>query len=205
MRVFDAPLRGAGQGDRMDDAHSLKARLDEYESWLGLFDAILKPIGSRQSSPEEFKKRPHPLDAGIRTEAENILAAVIELYDSTPEAREPIRKMFARCRTANWAIWPPQKPTTVDGFRTWLLRISIDDEQDRRDVMSMLGRVCCEAEDASVEIRPILESVAAISSDVERYGWGSLRQLLLMAPSHCRDWRKWGEPMAPKRDGSQKQ
>jgi hypothetical protein len=91
MRVFDAPWHG--EDGRMD-AHSLKARLDEYESWLGLFETILKPIGSRLIlTKEDFeaqKKRPPPLDeAGIRTKAENVLAAVIELYASAPEAREP--------------------------------------------------------------------------------------------------------------------
>jgi hypothetical protein len=174
------------------DTRSLKARLSEYDDRLRFFDEKLKPIATRSihtsEDLEEYKNR-HPLDmAGIRTEAENVLAAVIELYTSTPDARQPIRELFARYRSANWALWPPQRPTSEDGFRKWLLRISTDYKRDSRDVMMMLGGICSEAEDAGVNIQPILESVAAISSDTDPYGWGSVRKFLLMAPLHYRQW-----------------
>jgi hypothetical protein len=182
--------RREGGGGGMS-AHSLEARLSEYDARLSFFDAKLKPIGSRpiktQANLEELKKRPHPLDeAGIRTVAENVLAAVIELYASTPEAREPIREMFTRYRMANWALWPSQDPTSEDGFRMWLLRISIDYKEDPRDVLNKLWHICCEAEDAGVNIQPILESVAAISSDADPYGWGSMQKMLLKAAAGCR-------------------
>jgi hypothetical protein len=124
---------------------NLKARLSEYDDWFRFFDEKLKPIATcpiRTSEDlEEFKHR-HPLDmAGIRTEAENVLAAMIELYASTPKARQPIRDLFARYRSANWALWPPQRPTSEDGFRKWLLRISTDDKGDSRDAMVMLGGI----------------------------------------------------------------
>jgi hypothetical protein len=172
-------------------AHSLEARLSEYDARLSSFDAKLKPIGSRQINTlaelEERKKRPPPLDeAGIRPEAENVLAAVIELYASTPEAREPIREMFKRYRFARWALWPPQKPTSEDGFRTWLLRISMNYWVDWRDLKLMLGRVCREADDAGVKIQPLLESIAAISIDVEPYG--PVRKMLLLFSVDSRQW-----------------
>jgi hypothetical protein len=185
MRICDAPSLGS-RGDCMS-AHSLEARLSEYDAQLSFFDAKLKPIGSRRSTPEEYKKLPHPLDeAGIRTEAENVLAAVIKLYVSTPEAREPIREMFTRYRFANWALQPSEEPTSEDGFRTLLLRISIDYKEDPRDVLVRLWQICCEAEDAGVNIQPILESVAAISSDADPFGWGSMHKMLLKAPVCCR-------------------
>jgi hypothetical protein len=183
------------------DAHSLEAKLGEYDARLSFFDTKLKPIGSRPiNNREDFeaaKKGLPPLDeAGIRTEAENVLAVVIELYASTPEAREPIREMFARYRFAAWALWPPQKPTSEDGFRTQLLRISMMDYSlDPRDIPLRVGPACREAEDAGVKIQPILEWVAAISSDVEPYGptWSSMRKTLVLARVHYREWGRIAE------------
>ncbi len=173
------------------DVHDLGARLSEYDARLSFFDAKLKPRATRliltRKDREEEMKQPHPLDeAGIRIEAENILAAVIELYASTPEAREPIREIFKRHRFARWALWPPQKPTSEDGFRTWLLRISMNYWVDWRDLKLMLGRVCREADDAGVKIQPLLESIAAISIDVEPYG--PVREMLLLFSVDSRQW-----------------
>jgi hypothetical protein len=176
------------------NAHSLKASLSEYDAWLSFFEAKLRPIATRPVDinqpdwPEQFKKRPRPLDeADIRADAENVLAAVTELYASNPAARQPIRDMFTRYRSVNWAVWPSQEPTSEEGFRSWLLRISIEDQgRDTRDTLTTLWRVCREAEDAGVKIQPILESVAAMSSDANRHGWGSLRKMLLKAPLCCR-------------------
>jgi hypothetical protein len=178
------------------DAHDLEARLSEYDARLSFFDAKLKPRGTRliltPKDMEEEMKRPHPLDeAGIRPEAENLLAAVIELYASTPEAREPIREMFRRYTSVARALWPSQRPTSEDGFRIQLLRISMMDyRRDPRDIPLVVGPICCEAENAGVKIQPILESVAAISSDVEPYGpkWSSMRETLLLARVHYREW-----------------
>jgi hypothetical protein len=172
----------------------LNAQLAEFEARLRFFNEKLKPIASHPISTwedgENHLKLSPPLgQAGIRTEAENVLAAVIELYESTPDARQPIRDMFARYTSVNWALWPPQGPTSEDGFRTWLLRISIDYKQDTRDVMMRLGRICHEALTSSVKIEPILKSVAEISSDVDPYGLGSVRKILLMAPRHYKRWR----------------
>jgi hypothetical protein len=155
----------------------LNAQLAEFEARLHFFNEKLKPIGSHPVSPREDGEKPlklsPPLDqAGIRTEAENVLAAVLELYESMPDARQPIRDMFARYTSVNWALWPPQGPASEDGFRTWLLRISIDYKQDTRDVMMRPGSICHEALASSAKIEPILESVAEISSDVDPYGWG---------------------------------
>jgi hypothetical protein len=175
------------------NASSLKAKLSEYDALFSVFNEKLKPIGSRPiltlEDIEEQKKRPPFLDeAGIRVDAENVLAAVTELYATIPDAREPIREMFRRHRFVRWALWPlSQKPTTEQGFTSWLLRFSIDDEyRDARDVLEGLWRVCREAEDAGVKIRPILESVAAISSNADPYGWGSVRKMMLKAHICCR-------------------
>ena len=171
------------------NAHTLKARLSEYEARLSFFEAKLQPIATRPFDPgsdllEQYRKRPHPLEqADIRAEAEKVLAEVTELYASTPAAREPIRNMFARFTAVNWALWPPQEPTSEEALRSLLLRISIEDQgRDARDTLVMLWHVCREAEEAGVKFRPILESVAAVSSDANRYGWGSLRDMLLKAP-----------------------
>jgi hypothetical protein len=78
------------------NASKLKAKLSEYDALFSVFDEKLKPIGARPiptiEDIEEQKKRPPFLDeAGIRVDAENVLAAVTELYATTPDVRELIR------------------------------------------------------------------------------------------------------------------
>ena len=164
--------------------------LRDYEVELGVLEAILKPIGERKIDfsqldwREMLKNRPAPLDeAGVRAEAESLLAKLTELYASTPSARAPIRELFKRHRSASWAMWPAREPTTEDNFRSRILRLSMDDQgRDARDALMMLWRDCRVAASAGVDIVPILEAVALISSDENRFGMGSMHRMLREAP-----------------------
>jgi hypothetical protein len=163
--------------------------LGEYDAKFRLLEAKLRPIAERTDDIREpdflerLRRRPHPLDeAGVRAEAENLLAAIAELYATAPAARGRIRDLFGQYKSVSWAVWPPLKPTSDKLFRLWLLAISMKDkEEDPRDTLTRLRRVCREASDANVNIRPILESIAAISSDEDAYGFGSMRKMLLDA------------------------
>lgn len=164
--------------------------LSDYEVELGVLDAILKPIGERKIDfgqldwREWLNNRPDPLDeAGVRAEAESLLAKLTELYANTPSARAPIRELFKRHPSASWAMWPACEPTTDDHFRSRILRLSMDDQgRDARDALMKLWRDCRVAASAGVDIAPILEAVAFISSDENRFGMGSMRRMLREAP-----------------------
>ena len=150
--------------------------IEECDARFRKLNEKVRPIAERPVDPnlrslrdaqEWLAKRPLPLDeVGERAEGEDLLAALNELYGSTPDLRPPIRDMFGRYRYASWALWPKQQSTTEEGFRSCLLVISMRDvHDDPRDALSLLERSCQTAETAGVDIRPVIASVAAISSE----------------------------------------
>ena len=155
-------------------------RLGEYDAALSQLETKLQPMRAR--IPE--KSYEHPLDElGVRAEAMRLMAAVAELYDSTPESRERIRGMFGRYRFVSGVLWPNEEPTTPELFRLWLLGISMrDGGDDPRDMAFSVLRACGVAVSAGVDVGPILASVAAISNDRSKYGFGvSMREVMIEA------------------------
>jgi hypothetical protein len=167
-----------------------KCDLSECDAQFSFLNSKLRPIAERTVDtsdpdwPQKFASRPHPLDeAGVRAKAESLLAELAELYAEIPSARRGIRNLFSKYRSASWALGPSQQPTTPELFRFWVLVISMKDQYaDGRDTLLELLHICRVAAGAGVEIGPILESVATISSDDNPYGMGSLRSMLLDAP-----------------------
>jgi hypothetical protein len=172
-----------------------------YEDRFRFLDEKLRPIANRPvrpiGSPQKLAEiaktlasRPHPVDeAGVRFEAEILVHDVMETYAiGSDEDRESIRELLRRYPSASWAIPGPRLPPTTDaGFRSWLLFISmLDQDGDPRNVMVGLWDKCRQANDAGVLIGPILEEVARISSDEDSYGYGSMRSMLLSAERRMR-------------------
>jgi hypothetical protein len=158
--------------------------INDYDAQLKELDSKLKPLGDR---PYEngTRKYASPLDElGVRTEAVRLMTGVKELYaGSNPETRDRIRDIFTRYCYVRWALWPSQEPTTPELFRLQLLAISMRDAgDDPRDMVLWVSRACKVAVSAGVDVGPVLESVAAISSDQEQYRYrGSMREVMLEA------------------------
>jgi hypothetical protein len=124
----------------------------------------------------------HPLDeAGVRSDAEGLLHELIAVYRSEDDDnREAIRKLFQEHRSFAWAASLPASPTTDEGFREQLVLFSMkDQERDSRDALLTLQHLCRQARAAGVNAAPILKEVAELSSDVNKYGMGSTREMLL--------------------------
>lgn len=152
-------------------------------------DSALRPIAGRRvdiSDPGwvETLESLRPLDeAGIRTEAETLLESILLRYSSGDEAtRISIRRLFDRCSAFRWAGSLVCAPTTAAGFRLHLLHLSVRDQaSDARDELLVLQDLCAQATKSGVDIVPILKEVAELSSDVDKYGMGSTKRLLLDA------------------------
>ena len=72
--------------------------------------------------------------------------------------------------------WEP----TVENCRLQVLYLSArDGGEDMRDEIVSLDDLCSKAGNAGIEIAPILREVAEISSDEDRYGLGSTKDVLL--------------------------
>lgn len=165
--------------------------MDKLSTWkeqIARLDAALRPVANRPVGCFGLLFKPrrwtHPLDvAGVRAQAEGFLSEVIEYYPTADaDMRQAIRKLFEDHRSFTWAATLPYQPVTDESFRAHLILFSIKDhEQDTRDAIVLLYELCDKATAAGVKIGPILKEVAELSSDVNKYGMGSTRSLLLNA------------------------
>lgn len=164
--------------------------LEDFELRVRALEQRLRPIAERRidiTEPgwvERARQHPRPLDeAGMRREAEALLAELVQFY-RTAEApeRQAARVLFSEYRAFEWAASLPASPTTEDGFRQQLLLFSLKDQgPDSRDALLMLQHLCRRAREGGVSTMPILRKVAELSSDVNKYGMGSTREMLLKA------------------------
>lgn len=163
--------------------------LTELEEWVAVIDACIEPIASRPvdlTDPDWMRKLEegqHPLDeAALRPEAEAALRDVLSLYEEGDEdVRIALRSLLERCHSFSGVTTLPFAATS-QGFRQRLLEISVKDQgRDTRDMMVALNGLCEQARDAGVDIRPPLLEVAELSSDVDKYGMASTRDILLRA------------------------
>ncbi|MFC6018904.1 hypothetical protein ACFP2T_22190 [Plantactinospora solaniradicis] len=161
---------------------------DDVEAVVSRLNQALAPIAETPvdiDDPnwvEKMRQAPSALvRAGVADEAETALGTLLSRYGEGDEStRTAIRELFARYRSFRWAVGPSYPADTPDRFRGWLLLLSARDQgADTRDELLTLSDVCREATAAGVEIGPILHEVAALSSDVDRYGMGSMRNILL--------------------------
>jgi hypothetical protein len=166
--------------------------LSEIEVEIARFDQLLTPIAKRPvdiTDPgwvEKLKNRTPALDeAGIRAPVEALLLEILELYAKSDEGtRVALRDLFHRYHAFSWAAVLPQDPSP-EGFRRQLLLLSLKDQgMDTRDEILWLQLICKRAHLAGVDLKPTLELVAGLSSDVDRFGMGSTKDLLLKA----REW-----------------
>jgi len=159
--------------------------LDEMQREMASLDAQLSPIANRRTRWwEKLRRSKHPLDeAGMRSAAEQLLRDVIEIYvRSDKDSRQIIRDLFDKYRSFAWATTLPTPPTTPEAFRDHLLLFSIHDQgPDPRDAVLWLDAICTQARSAGISVNPILEQIAKVSSDVDKYGKRSTKSWLLKA------------------------
>jgi hypothetical protein len=151
-------------------------------------DAALRQCAKRTpdlTDPNWFEKMqaaPHPLDeSGTRAAAEALLAELVDRYPVMAEAsRADIRKLFADHTSFAWATGLPYPPTTEASFRAHLILFAIDDQgRDARDAVISLQVLLEKATAVGVRTGPILRQVADLASEVNKYGMGSTRSMLL--------------------------
>ncbi|MDG4790728.1 hypothetical protein O7626_33290 [Micromonospora sp. WMMD1102] len=162
--------------------------LDDLAARVARLDRAIAPIANRPvdlADPDwadRLRAAPPAVEqAGVAGEAAVVLAALLHRYADGDEAtRTAIRELFRDHRSFQWAVGLSFPADTVERFRRQLLLLSARDQGlDTRDellTLADLGRV---ARAAGVRIGPVLREVAELSSDVDRYGMGSMRQILL--------------------------
>jgi len=167
--------------------------LEDLELRLRDLDQRLRPIADRPvdiTKPgwaERLRQSPPALDqAGVRRAAQALLTGLIASYQSSSaEYRQAVRKLFAKHSAFAWAASMPVNPATEDGFRQQLVLFSMKDQgRDSRDALLELQELCSQARAAGVNAAAVLSEVAQLSSNVNKYGMGSTKAMLLNAAMH---------------------
>lgn len=153
-------------------------------------NAALEPRVNRQvdiNDPdwlEKVRSLPNPLDeTALREEAEALLTSLLDAYSNGDEQlRCEVRTLFAKNHAFVWATGVTEPATTLQGFRKHLLRLSAENGgRDLRDTIVAVDDLCITAKKAGLNIRHILEEVAALSSTEIVHRMSSLRRILLNA------------------------
>ena len=164
--------------------------LDDFELRIMELEQRLRPIADRPvdiTKPgwdARLAESPHPLDeAGVRGEADLLLDELISFYQvGGEESRHAVRKLFEEYRAFAWAASLPFEPTNEDTFRKHLILFSMKDQgRDSRDALLWLQDLSRKAGAAGVKTTLVLKEVAHLSSDRERFGMGSTKQMLRLA------------------------
>lgn len=152
-------------------------------------DAIYRPVVERPvdlSDPQAFTNLGATIEADLRRlnvgdRAQAVLRAVVQAYAGGDETvRAAIRRLFDRYTSFRWAANLPRQWRTAEEFRAHLIVLSARDQgADTRDEILAVQDLCDRARRYGIDVDPILEEVAAISSDVDRYGMGSMRGVLV--------------------------
>jgi len=118
---------------------------------------------------------------GLEQQAAAVLRAVIDLYAGGDETiREAVRRLFARYTSFRWAAYLPREWHADAEFRDRLILLAAHDQgADPRDEILTLQGLCDHARANGIEVESIVEAVAEMASDVDKYGMGSMRGIML--------------------------
>lgn len=161
--------------------------LSELELQVLEIDERIRPIATRPvdfNDPhfrDRLAQRQAPLDeAEIRSATESLLELLAAEYaNSGEETRIAIREMFARYQHFAWAASFATPAVKERDFRHHLILFSmLDQGKDSRDALLSLQALCEQARAAGIDIRPMAQEVAQISSDANKYGMGSTKRML---------------------------
>ncbi|MET7867670.1 hypothetical protein [Micromonospora taraxaci] len=155
---------------------------------VAVIDALLRDIADRPvdlADPDWQAKlsaaRPPAEEAGVAAEAAAALTALLDVYELGDAARDEVRRIFRTHRAFSWgAGLRGEFPSVATEFRRRLVHISARDQYaDPRDDLVEIWELCEWARDKGIDVEPVLHAVADISGEVDHFGMGSTRRLIL--------------------------
>lgn len=157
------------------------------ETDAAIVDMLLAEIADQPVDPSDpdwaakLAERDPLGEIGAKGEARAALDFLLDAYEQGPEAvRVEVRRILRTYRRFTWGVGLPPEWTTVADLRRHFVYLSARDQaQDTRDELVTLWALCNEARARDIDIEPLLSEIAAISSDVDHYGMGSMRTLLM--------------------------
>ena len=110
-----------------------------------------------------------------------LVEALLDGYGAGDAAtRERARRLLRDHHHFRWAVHLPLDWSTPEELHCSLLLLSLRDQgNDTRDELLYLNDLCARARALGLDPAPALREVAALSSETDHYGMGSMRELLL--------------------------
>lgn len=153
---------------------------------MSRLDAVYRPVATSPVDTADVYENPGAVIAAKlaeldEDEAEAVLRAAIEAYETGDDTvRATIRRLFDRYTSFRWAAHLPRGWDSAADFRAHLIHMSARDQgADTRDEILALQDLCDRAQRAGIDVDRVLDEVAAMSSDVDRYGMGSMRDVFI--------------------------
>jgi hypothetical protein len=159
------------------------AQSEDWKRRIEFLNAKLHPI-VHGSSPqgttwEEFLRRINEFGHG--EEIETVFDEIIDRFESlNGDQRQMIIDLIRTNQSVMYGVVPRVDMDTQEGFRKRLMLFIIEDQgADPRDALVQLREYRKQGEKLGFDVNSILEEVAHLASDRDRYGWGSTRKLIL--------------------------
>jgi len=164
--------------------------------WVQILPALDTPLDAWRKQPVgwftilatllKLKRRRSPLnlDPALHDRVKAVTGEMAEVYlIGNDEQRASIRSLITRMRGIQYfmAIPASQIRSSADAgkFRLALLFESMADlRDDTRDVILAVHELCHAGRQAGIDVERYRNEIAALSSDVDRHGLGSMRSLL---------------------------
>jgi len=146
--------------------------MHELDIEIARLDDLFRPIAQASALSRDLR---------LEASAELVLRSLISVYAQGDEpTRASIRQMLERHRYFRWGAHLAYEWHGADEFRARLIHLSmVDQGNDTRDEILTLRDYCAQARSEGIDVQPIVAEVAAMSSTVDKYGMGSMRDVLL--------------------------
>ncbi|MEU4474986.1 hypothetical protein [Micromonospora sp. NPDC023888] len=161
---------------------------------VAVIDLLLRDIAHRPvdlTDPDWQAKLsamvPPVEEAGVAAEAAAALTALLDAYESGDEGvRDEVRQIFRAHGAFGWGVGlTGQWPSAAAEFRRRLVHVSARDQSDDpRDDLVEIWELCARARGRGVDIEPSVRAVADISGEVDHFGMGTTRLLILRGLEH---------------------
>ena len=146
-------------------------------------DERAKPIAKGAISLEDLLK-PIPKEKEdvlkeIASSHQELIREIIDRYEiASDDEREAIRRISDRYDSFSWVVGYQMKGIDSQELRRAFVYLSILDQlNDTRDFLLRIRDLIALAKRHGIDYRSIIRSVGDISSDVDRYQWGTTRQI----------------------------
>lgn len=156
---------------------------------VAIIDILLRDIAQRSVDMRDpdwqakLSSRVPPVEeAGVAGEAAAALTALLDAYEFGDEGtRDEVRQIFRAHEAFSWGVGLTGEWTSPAAeFRRRLVHISARDQsEDPRDELIEIWELCAWARGCGIDVEPIVREVASISGEINHFGMGSTRFLIM--------------------------